>query len=261
VPNCRFVTTDDRVVQVSRGEADAIDLDQFFYRYPPVLRFADGSYLDGNEYVALRRDAVPYDAAKIVVWDWSDTDIQRESQGPERDAGTIQARVIRDLKTTDHEVIVDDDGPGEIADVVAVRVTTTDGRACVHVDLYHCKFSGDATPGSRIKDLYEVCGQAQKCISWMSSPERQTDMFTHLLRRDARRVAAGGPTRFELGTPDMLRTILEVSRTNPVLVRVFMVQPGVSRTSASPAQLELLSVTENHLMETYQLPLRIIASA
>lgn len=52
-----------------------------------------------------------------------------------------------------------------------------------------------------------------------------------------------------------------MSRTNPVTVQVFIVQPGVSKAKASRQQLELLSVTENHLMETYQLPFVAIVSA
>ena len=39
-----------------------------------------------------------------------------------------------------------------------------------------------------------------------------------------------------------------------------MVQPGLSRSNATTEQLELISVTENYLMETYQLPFLFIAS-
>ena len=80
-------------------------------------------------------------------------------------------------------MIVDDDGKGEAADIVAIRlVGDTTAPSRIDVEFYHCKYSQEATPGQRIKDLYEVCGQAQKSISWMSSPEKRTDLFTHLLR-------------------------------------------------------------------------------
>jgi hypothetical protein len=259
-PDCRFIVPNNHTVQVLRGEADPIEISRFFYRSPPVIRFADGAYLEGNEYVALRNDARPYDASKIETWDWTGTDLRRESQGPERDAATIQARVIRELSTGIYDVIVDDDASGEVADVVAIRMTNDGGKQGVQVDLFHCKFSGEATPGARVGDLYELCGQAQKCISWMSGPERQTDIFTHLLRRDANRRDGGGPSRIELGTPEVLQTVREVSRTHPVSFRVFIVQPGLSKGGASRNQLELLSVTENHLMETYQIPFHVIAS-
>jgi hypothetical protein len=97
---------------------------------------------------------------------------------------SIQASVIRELKTRDYVMIVDDDGKGEAADVVAIRFDGDHAApSSINVEFYRCKYSPEATPGQRIKDLYEVCGQAQKSIHWMSSPEKKTDIFTHLLRR------------------------------------------------------------------------------
>ena len=58
----------------------------------------------------------------------------------------------------DWEVIVDDDGTGEIADIVMLQ---RDGRL-LDVVLAHCKFSGADNPGARLNDLYQVCGQAMK---------------------------------------------------------------------------------------------------
>jgi hypothetical protein len=39
--------------------------------------------------------------------------------------------------------------PGEIADVVAIRLTEN----LVSVTLFHCKFSSGDMPGARVKDL------------------------------------------------------------------------------------------------------------
>jgi len=39
-----------------------------------------------------------------------------------------------------------------------------------------------------------------------------------------------------------------------------IVQPGLSKAQVSREQLELLSVTETYLMETYRLPFGVIAS-
>ena len=49
-----------------------------------------------------------------------------------------------------YDVIFDDDGKGEIADVVALRITDS----VVSVTLYHCKYSGADTPGARLGDLF-----------------------------------------------------------------------------------------------------------
>ena len=41
---------------------------------------------------------------------------------------------------------------------------------------------------------------------------------------------------------------------------IHIVQPGLSRARATADQLELLSVTENHLAEIYDIPFVVIAS-
>lgn len=115
-------------------------------------------------------------------------------------------------------------------------------------------------PGRRVDDLYEVCGQVQKSVSWASSPEKKTDLFTHLLHRESLRAKANAPTRIEVGTREQIQTLRDMSRVLPVDIKLFIVQPGVSKANASPDQLALLSVTENYLLETYQLSLGVIAS-
>lgn len=51
-----------------------------------------------------------------------------------------------------------------------------------------------------------------------------------------------------------------MSRVYGVELKIFIVQPGLSKLKVTPGQLELLSVTENHLMGTYQIPFTVIAS-
>jgi hypothetical protein len=158
-------------------------------------------------------------------------------------------------------MIVDDDGKGEAADIVAIRIQgDLAAPTGIDVEFYHCKYSGGADPGQRIEDLYEVCGQAQKSISWVGSSEKRTDLFTHLLRREARREEAGLASRYEVGNTEMLQTMREISQLCLVNLVIHIVQPGLSKAAATRDQLELLSVTENHLMETYRLPFLVIAS-
>jgi hypothetical protein len=84
------------------------------------------------------RDIPPFDTDKLNVLDWSDVNIRKESQGAGRDADSVQARVIQHtLSVEDWDLVVDDDGTGEIADIVAMRVDG-DGLA---VRLTHCKYS------------------------------------------------------------------------------------------------------------------------
>lgn len=260
-PNYRFVMWDDKTIHVRRGGAEGEEICAFFYDNPPIIWFADGSSLEGSQYVELKSMHPPYDPTKIQAWDWSGIDLRKESQGEGKDAPSIQARVIRELKNGDYVMIVDDDGKGEAADIVAIHLAGDHtAPSSIDVEFYHCKYSQEATPGHRIKDLYEVCGQAQKSIFWMSSPEKRTDLFTHLLRREADRQDAGLSSRFEVGDKELLLTIREMSRLCPVTLKIYIAQPGVSKASATQDQLRLMSVTENYLLETYQLPFGVIAS-
>ena len=107
-------------------------------------------------------------------------------------------------------------------------------------------------------DLYEVCGQAQKSIAWASSPDKRTEIFTHLLRRESLWKEGQAPTRFEVGDEEDVMTLRDMSRLLPVTVSIYIVQPGIPKDNASQEQLGLLSVTENYLRETYQLRLGVI---
>ena len=262
LPNYRFVVHDDKAVQVRRsGAGGGESIASLFYDNPPIFWFADGSSLEGNQYVELKGTYPPYDRAKIDAWDWTGIDLRKESQRDAKDPSSIQARVIQELKKRDYAMIVDDDGKGEAADIVAIRLTGDQATpSSIDVEFYHCKFSQEATPGQRIKDLYEVCGQAQKSMAWTSNPEKRADIFTHLLRRQADREEAGRSTRLELGDREQLLTIREMTRLCPVSLRIYVVQPGVSKSHATTDQLQLMSVTENYLLQRYQIPFRVIAS-
>jgi len=253
---------DEKTVQVRRGGAGGgEDIASLFYENPPIFWFADGSSLEGNQYVELKSTYPPYDRAKIDAWNWTGIDLKKESQRDAKDPSSIQARVIQELKQRDYAIIVDDDGKGEAADIVAIRLAGDQTTpSSIDVEFYHCKLSQDAAPGQRIKDLYEVCGQAQKSIAWISNPEKRTDVFTHLLRREAGREEAGRSTRLERGDKEQLLTIREMTRLCPVSLRIYVVQPGVSKARATTDQLQLMSVTENHLLQRYQIPFGVIAS-
>ncbi len=148
---------------------------------------------------------------------------------------------------------------GEAADVVAVTVVGPfDAPERIDVEFYHCKYSKKAKAGGRIDDLYVVCGQAQTSIRWMSSGEKRSDLFTHLLRREAQRQDRGASSRIERGDRALLETLREMSHTTRITMKIVVVQPGVSKAAISEAQLRLLSVTENYLTETYQLPFKAV---
>ena len=230
-----------------------VPLQNFFEEQPPTFWFADGSSLTGVEHVALRSRPDLFPRDRIESWDWSGTNIRRESQGIERDAESVQYRVIAELKKGKFTVIFDDDDSGEAADVVAIRECENQ----IDVEFWHCKYAMADVAGFRIKELYELCGQAQNSIRWL---ENTRELFTHLLRRETRNFKGVEGSRLEIGVRSDLLRIREKTENQRVSLRIFIVQPGLSKAKASFEQLELLAVTENYLLETFAVPFAVIAS-
>lgn len=198
------------------------------------------------------RDMPPFERDRLHVLDWPS--IKKESQGKDRDPESIQARVLRHIKDTENwDLVVDDDGKGEVADVVGMRV---DGESLV-VRMIHCKYSKEEKPGARLDDLYEVCGQAQKSRRWRRDVVR---LFQHLIRREKRRQKDGGRTGIEVGTPQRLYELEEESRLLLPKFEVWVVQPGLSKQRVTDEQLELLACTEVFLHETANASLTVWCS-
>lgn len=224
----------------------------------PQIDFGDGSLLIYSHLYALPEGVAveSYPADRIEAWDWSKTNIRAEAQGPEKRADSVQRRVI-DVLLADgeaYDLVFDDDGAGEIADVVALSVT----EGLVQVTLYHCKYSSADTPGARVKDLYEVCGQAQKSARWRDRPNR---MFTHMLKREKLRLDKGQSSRFEQGTAAFLKKLKASWQDYRYEYDVRIIQPGLSRAAITEEGLHLLAGAETYLLETRAMKLRIIASA
>jgi len=51
-----------------------------------------------------------------------------------------------------------------------------------------------------------------------------------------------------------------MSYTTRVTLKIVVVQPGVSKAAITDAQLRLLGVTENYLLETHHLPFVAVVS-
>ncbi|MBR1160625.1 DEAD/DEAH box helicase [Bradyrhizobium elkanii] len=223
----------------------------------PQIDFGDGSLLIYSHLYALPEGVTvePYPADRIEAWDWSKTNIRAEAQGPEKRADSVQRRVI-DMLLADgeaYDLVFDDDGAGEIADVVSLRVT----EGLVQVTLYHCKYSSAETPGARVKDLYEVCGQAQKSARWRDRPNR---MFTHMLKREKLRLDKGQSSRFEQGTAAFLKKLKASWQDYRYEYDVRIIQPGLSRAAIAEEGLHLLASVETYLLETRAMHLKVIAS-
>jgi superfamily II DNA or RNA helicase len=239
-------------VEVAAGKR-RFALSEFFQQEPPIIRFANGSFLVYNGLIESKTMPPQFNLDKIEVWDWTGIDIKKESQEEQKRPDSIQYRVIQDLCQQDFDIVFDDDDPGESADLVTIKVDEDKLR----IRLFHLKFSGSPNPGARVKDLYTVCGQAQNSVFWKNDPQRLLD---HLMLREIKRLTSNKPSRFEKGNQATLNTICQQVRYLEADFEIIIVQPGIAKANISTDMLELLSVTELYMLETFNIPLRVIAS-
>lgn len=238
-------------------------LSEWLQSNPPTIRYANGAYLEYNLLFEERDPRQPaFDVERIQTWDWTGTDITKESQTYHKHEDSIQHRVIRELLREDHDprydIVFDDDDSGEAADVVAIAVV----RDELVVHFFHCKFSSEDYAGARVEDLYEVCGQAQRSAFWRPHFRVLAD---HMKRRDADRNKSHLVSRFERGDLAELSNLRRRAEMLEPRFKAYVVQPGLSKTKLekSPTknnQLELLGATELYLKETFELEFGVIAN-
>lgn len=228
-------------------------LSEYFREHPPRIKFVDQSILEGNYLVKANSTPPSFNRSNIIPLDWVGIDIRKESQKKTRETDSIQYRMIQDLKQTGiYEIIFDDDGAGEIADIVTIN--EADGH--IYFGFFHCKYSTEDTPGARVDDLYAVCGQAEKSIKWCNDTKL---IIERLIKREMMR-QKDNATRIEVGSLRKLNEIKNKLRVYPSSVDITIVQPGVDSKALSEDMSQLLSGTAAYLLETYGISLKLVCS-
>lgn len=256
IPDFKIVNhTTDKTVSIHFG-TKSYSVADFFYSETPTIWFADGSSLTGNSFVQLRQVIPIFEKEKLIPWNWDGVDLSKESQGVSpKITDSIQYKVIEVLKTQDCDIIYDDDYSGEIADIVTIK----EEEDKLKVNFYHLKYASGGNVSSQISNFYEVCGQAQKSIHWKH--KNGEDFFSHLLRRETKKRNGVECSRIEKGTREDLERLKQIAKRKiPIEFEIFIVQPALSKTSASKEILTLLGVTENFLMELARIKLNVIIS-
>lgn len=227
----------------------------FFTTNPPLVRLSDGSQLSGEILLKPREElAEVFDHDLIDQLAWGETLLNQESRwnGEEFLPRSIQQKFIEHLEQGPSTFIIDDDDAGESADIVAIE----ESEDTITVTLWHCKYSSGAAPGNRVKDLYEVCGQAQKSVKWTWN---FANLVAHLTERETKH-RRGRPSRFVRGTLDRLVVLRKASRRKYVVFRVGIVQPGLSKVGIGNEHLAILGATSLFLRTVTNHPLRVISS-
>ncbi|MFY3793319.1 hypothetical protein ACOQFO_16735, partial [Ureibacillus sp. MALMAid1270] len=135
-----------------------VKMTDYMYEFSPEISFIqnDGTIIVVQEnlktVIKSKSDIkLPLDSLIAIDWNGLGVNIKSESQGRERKTNSIQYATIHNIVDRTSDIIFDDDGSGEISDIVSVKIDMETRKINFH--LYHCKFSGGDRPGARVSDL------------------------------------------------------------------------------------------------------------
>jgi len=191
----------------------------------------------------------------ITSYDWTGVSINKEAQGIyPYEADSIQYKFIEKIKH-DFQIIYDDDGSGEIADVIGIN----DKDKQIGIHLFHLKYAKNGNTGNDISNFYEVCGQAQKSLNWKYRNGK--DFFDHLLRRITKIKGGESCSRLIKGSESDLELLLNAAKwTKEMKFHIYIVQPSLVKDNASDPILLLLGSTYHYLHTVGNVELKVYTS-
>lgn len=251
-PNFEYRLVEGNEVLILRGSRDPVTFSEYMYTDPIYINYIDGAFSYNCFLIQVNEDIGMYPIDDLIGQDWSDIDITSESMGKTNNQNTVQYKTLQ-IVQDDYDIIVNDDGSGEAADLVCFKIEDE----ALFVDLIHCKYSSSDNPGSRVADLYEVCGQAQRSIRWKHMGIKQ--LYKRIKHRD-QLWRSEGYSRFLKGDLSDLTKLKNMSRTHPIKLKVTIVQPGMKVGQASDEMRRLLGSTAHYIKKTTEAELVVIGS-
>ncbi len=251
----RFKQIEGEQLVVKLGK-NTVEMTEFLYDNSPEISFIqyDGTVVvvqENLKTVIKPKSGITLSSDALNAVSWSDlgVNIKSESQGRGRKIDSIQYATIHNIVDQGSDIIFDDDGSGEIADIVSVKIDMTHKQIKFH--LYHCKYSHGEQPGARVSDLYEVCGQAEKSIMWN---DNVLEIIHRMIERENMRQKSYGETRFEKGNLQTLNKLKKMVRAGyETEFEISVVQPGVSISQITNSMKQIILSTDTYLKETYGL--------
>lgn len=231
-------------------------LDSYLDGEPLVLLRVDGSMVQGNyRQYSLNSMDVKLPANLLEPWNWGTTKIHQESMRAERREDSVQGFTFAKI-ANEYSIVFNDDGKGEIADLVAIR----ESNNAIYVDLYHCKFcpkiDGVAEPGARVADVYEVCGQASRSVKWLYTGDK---FFNRLMDRYQQSLLKGFD-RILKGTPQELEILRNKCHDHELIFKFVIVQPAISAKRVSKEQLAVLGTSYSYIKSISGSDIKVIVS-
>ena len=227
----------------------------FFQEVTPTIWFADGSQLYGNLFVKLKSQPNAISINSIISHNWLGVNIEKESQDiAPYIQDSIQYHFIESIKN-DFQIVYDDDGKGEIADIIGIN----DSETVIDIHLYHLKYAKNGRVSNDIDNFYQVCGQALKSLKWKHKEGKE--FFNHLFKRKAKTLNGVTCSRIIKGTEDDIEDLLEQAKwTKAMRFHIYIVQPSLSKANASNDILLLLGNVQHYLATVGNVELKVFSS-
>lgn len=230
-------------------------IQEFFTKFVPLIYLADTSEIHGvNKFKAeLTSEFIPNEF--IIPIEWQGVNLSHESQGAAPYITDSIQYYFANLIHDKFDYIIDDDGSGEIADLIGINVS----KHMMEISLFHLKYAIEGKVSDNINNLYQVCGQAQKSISWKYVSGNK--FFDHILKRDQRKKKNDKSSSILKGSVEDLQRLKEQAYNKKGMqFKIFIVQPGMSKESATDSMRILLGNTYKFLRESANIPLKVICS-
>lgn len=237
-----------------KANAAPVLLADYLRSDPFIIRYADGTYSYNCYHIPAKLDAGQYSRDRLEAWDWTGIPLNKESMHKTADRNTIQYRSFETI-AAEHDLIFNDDGPGEAADLVCLKDL---GESRIRLTLVHCKNAHEGRVSGDIRNFYTICGQAQKSIAVKHGG---VPTLYHDLKRRQEQWHKQGATRFLKGDMKLLSYFKEKARRSALDFEVVIVQPGASANAITSDALRLLATTELFLTKTTEAKLRVIVSS
>lgn len=249
----RYELMEGHEVYIRSGKSSPQPFIDFMVKDPILLYYSDGSHSYNNYHIQPRIEPYNYDINNLEVWDWGKIPLNQESMGKEGNKETIQFKTFEHIYD-EFDVIINDDGKGEAADLVCLKLIESNEIA---LSLVHCKNAVNNKPGADIRDLYTVCGQAQKSIK--VKHRGISSLYNEIQKRELL-WNAQGYTRFLKGSLKDFNSLKNRARVSKIKFNVTIVQPGISKNKISNDMLRILATTELFLKKTSDAELLVIVN-
>jgi len=246
----RYNLLKGKKVMFKIGRQDPKSLEEYVVTDPLIVNYSDGSQSYNKYIIQPNLEPGSLDLSSIEVWNWEGVVLNKESMGKEIEKNSIQYRTYEKI-ATDFDIIINDDGKGEAGDLVCLK--QIDDRS-INMTLVHCKNALNNRSGGDIRDLYTVCGQAQKSIKVKHRGFKE--LFNKIKMREAK-WRMTGHTRFLKGDLKALEYLKNKSRTSKIDFNIIIVQPGISKLKVTTDILRLLGTTELYIKKTCEGTFRI----